>query len=207
MASNIISCLHKEIQLCSHHWALEAWPGHFSGQNTWPLHKNFGPKSELASNGLQHNSLFSQRNPVALSPLTSDHWPKFLWSGQVIWPEKCPGPASRAQWCERNWISLWRQTICPCTVVDCSLWKFVKSLFLAWDNKVWSCLRFWYFCPIFWPSPCHFFEHTPYVHVQYLILAFESLWKACFWLEILQFKVASDFGTFAPFFDPLHVTF
>ena len=39
------------------------------------------------------------------------------------------------------------------------------------------------------------------------MLAFESLSKACFWLEILEFEVAPNLGTFASIFRHSHVTF
>ena len=73
----------------------------------------------------------------------------------------------------------WTHPICPCLVVDSSLWKFVKSLFLAWDIEVCSCLRFWHFCPIFWSSPCHLFVHTSYAHFLVPFLwSHAALWAA-----------------------------
>ena len=58
----------------------------------------------------------------------------------------------------------WTHTICPCTVVNSSLWKFVKSLFLAWDIEVWSCIKLCHFCLTFSSFPCHLFGHISYAH-------------------------------------------
>ena len=87
-----------------HPWPLMTWPGHFSGPNTWLVHKNIVANSELASNGLQGYFVSEWKSPLALAPLTSRglsrafFLPKYLagslkdcqqiWFGQ-FWPEKC----------------------------------------------------------------------------------------------------------------------
>ena len=54
--------------------------------------------------------------------------------------------------------------------------------------------------PHFFVIPCQLFGPTSYVHAQQLIPAFQTLSKACFQLDILQFKVAPNFGIFPHFF-------
>ena len=97
MASKNILFLKEKIHWHSHPWPLEPWPGHCSGQTTWPVHKNIVAKSDLASNGLQEYFVSKQKSPLALTPLTSRDvtraffWPKYLrfiktLSQNLIWP-------------------------------------------------------------------------------------------------------------------------
>ena len=95
------------------HWR----PNQILGQNFYEVAKYFGHKNALVKplelNGVSATGFLCEDKKLCWRPLeaNSDFGPKFLWSGQVFWPEKCPGQASRAQWCEHNWISLWRQEI------------------------------------------------------------------------------------------------
>ena len=50
MASKYNCHFCEKIQLRLHQWPLVAWPGHFSGQNNWPIYLNIVAKSGLASN-------------------------------------------------------------------------------------------------------------------------------------------------------------
>ena len=154
MASKDILFLNEKVLRRSHPSPLETWPGHFSGQNTLPVHKNLVAKSDLASNGLQEYFVSQQKSPSVLAPLTSRHfsgqntWPvnknivaksdsdfvtMFSWTGKIFWPEKCPGQASRGQGCKRWWTLSLRNKI-SLKAIRGKI-RFCDNVFMNWPSS------------------------------------------------------------------------
>ena len=132
MAFKDILFLNDKVHQRLHPWPLEAWPGHFSGQNILPVHENIVTKSEsdfatmflltgqvfwpekcLEVKGASTDGLFCWETKYSWRPLEakSDFATRFLWTGKVFWPEKCPGHVSRGEGCERRRTFLLRNKI------------------------------------------------------------------------------------------------
>ena len=155
MASKNILFLNKKVHQCSHPWPLGIFLAKILGRLIKALSQNpiqilwqcfheqakyFGQKNALVRplevKGANADGLYHWETKYPWRPLEakSDFATMFLWTGQVVLPEKCPGQASKGQRSKRQWTFSLRNKI----FLEANRGKirFFNNVFMNWPSSL-----------------------------------------------------------------------